>query len=132
MAGMCSTPGNAVTGCRKVKRCIAAINPVNDLRSVKPRGFDQASCRCGIDPEQFRIESMVDRMDTLGKTFLGLTINCCQCHNHKFDPITQREYYQMFAFLNNDDEPEIEVPSPEQRAKRTEILARVKATQPTQ
>ena len=65
----------------------------------------------GIDPEQFRIESIIDRVDTVGKSFLGLTINCAQCHNHKYDPISQKEYYQIFAFLNNDDEPSLEVPN---------------------
>src|SRR5205823_14617359 len=81
----------------------------------------------GIEPEQFRTEALVDRMDAVGKTWLGLTINCCQCHNHKFDPISQREYYQLFAFLNNDDEPSIEVPTAEQRKKRDDILAKVRA-----
>src|SRR3569623_2756796 len=51
------------------------------------------------------MEAMFDRMDTIGKSILGLTINCTQCHNHKNDPITQEEYYRMFAFLNNDNEP---------------------------
>src|SRR3989454_5394213 len=45
----------------------------------------------GIEPEQFRVEALIDRMDTLGKAFLGLTINCCQCHNHKYDPFAQKE-----------------------------------------
>jgi hypothetical protein len=81
----------------------------------------------GIEPEQFRTEAMIDRMDAVGKTWLGLTINCCQCHNHKFDPLSQLEYYQLFAFLNNDDEPFIEVPTPAERQKRDEILATVGA-----
>ena len=55
----------------------------------------------GIDPEQFRMEAMFDRMDAIGKAMLGLTIQCAQCHNHKFDPLTQEEYYRLFAFLNN-------------------------------
>ena len=55
----------------------------------------------GIDPEQFRMEAMFDRMDAIGKGMLGLTIQCCQCHTHKYDPLTQTEYYRMFAFLNN-------------------------------
>jgi len=58
----------------------------------------------GVDPEQFRMESMFDRMDCLGKSVLGLTIQCAQCHNHKFDPITQEDYYRLFSFLNNDHE----------------------------
>ena len=51
----------------------------------------------GIDPEQFRMEAMFDRMDALGKSVLGLTIQCAQCHNHKFDPLSQEDYYRMFA-----------------------------------
>lgn len=58
----------------------------------------------GIDPEQFRMEAMFDRMDALGKSILGLTIQCSQCHSHKYDPLTQTEYYRLFAYLNNDHE----------------------------
>jgi hypothetical protein len=58
----------------------------------------------GVDPEQFRTEGLFDRMDAIGKSVLGLTIQCAQCHNHKFDPISQEEYYRLFAFLNNDHE----------------------------
>jgi hypothetical protein len=60
----------------------------------------------GIDPEQFRIESVLDRVNTYGTAFLGLTVSCAQCHDHKFDPISHREYYQLFAFFNSsvDDE----------------------------
>ena len=79
----------------------------------------------GIDPEQFRIQGIIERMDVLGKAFLGLTINCCQCHNHKFDPFSQREYYQLFAFLNNDDEPEMEVPDKETEAARQAIERKI-------
>ena len=68
-----------------------------------------------IDPEQFRMEAMFDRMDALGKSMLGLTIQCAQCHNHKYDPTTQEEYYKLFAFLNNDHEARPVVYSPEQQ-----------------
>ena len=54
-----------------------------------------------IIPEQFRIEGMVDRLDCIGKATLGLTLQCAQCHTHKFDPITHDEYFGVFAFLNN-------------------------------
>ena len=80
----------------------------------------------GIEPEQFRTEAMIDRMDAVGRTWLGLTIACAQCHNHKYDPISQKEYYQLFAFLNNDDEPFIEITTPEQQKQRDEILAKVR------
>jgi hypothetical protein len=55
----------------------------------------------GIDPEQFRIDAVFDRVGTTGTVWLGLTIACAQCHDHKFDPITQREFYGLFAFFNN-------------------------------
>jgi hypothetical protein len=55
----------------------------------------------GTDKEQFRHEAVVDRVNTTGAVWLGLTIGCCQCHTHKFDPIQHREYYEMFAFFNN-------------------------------
>ncbi len=58
----------------------------------------------GVDPEQFRMDAMFDRMDALGKGVLGLGIACAQCHNHKYDPISQEEYYRIFAYLNNDYE----------------------------
>lgn len=64
----------------------------------------------GIDPEQFRIESIIDRVNTTGTALLGLTIGCAQCHDHKFDPLAQKEYYQLFAFFNNADEPTLEIP----------------------
>ncbi len=54
-----------------------------------------------IVPEQFRMEGMFDRMDTVGTTFLGLSLKCAQCHTHKFDPISHSEYYGIFSFLNN-------------------------------
>jgi hypothetical protein len=63
----------------------------------------------GIDKEQFRIDSVVDRVATTGTVWLGLTIGCAQCHDHKFDPIAQQEYYQLFAFFNNQEEPTLEV-----------------------
>ena len=81
----------------------------------------------GIEPEQFRVEALIDRVDALGKAFLGLTVNCCQCHDHKFDPFTQKDYYRFYAFLNNDDEAFLEVPSSEQSAQREEILHKTQA-----
>lgn len=66
----------------------------------------------GIDKEQFRIDSVFDRVATTGTVWLGLSIGCAQCHDHKFDPIEQKEYYRLFAFLNNQDEPELKVFDP--------------------
>ncbi len=79
----------------------------------------------GHDYEQFRWESIVDRVHTTSTVFLGLTMACAQCHTHKFDPITHREYYEFFAFLNNCDEPQMEVPQPEMIAQREKTLAEI-------
>lgn len=68
----------------------------------------------GIDKEQFRIDSVFDRVATTGTVWLGLTVGCAQCHDHKFDPILQKEYYQLFAFFNNQDEPTLKVTEPAQ------------------
>ncbi len=61
----------------------------------------------GIDPLEFRYHAMTDRVATTGTTWLGLTTGCAQCHDHKYDPISHREYFGMMAFLNNADEVEL-------------------------
>jgi len=81
----------------------------------------------GIDPEQFRMEAMFDRMDAVGKAMLGITIQCAQCHNHKFDPLTQEEYYKIFAFLNNSHESTDTVYTEAERKQREAVLRRVAA-----
>jgi mono/diheme cytochrome c family protein len=81
----------------------------------------------GIDQEQFRVEAIIDRTNTTGTVFLGLTVGCCQCHDHKFDPLTQRDYYQLFAFFNSCDEPKLELPTPEQLRIRREVRTRIAA-----
>lgn len=58
----------------------------------------------GVDPEQFRMDAMYDRMDCIGKSVLGLTIQCGQCHDHKYDPMSQKDYYKIFAFINSGHE----------------------------
>ena len=75
----------------------------------------------GHDWEQFRYESVVDRVHTTGTVFLGLTITCAQCHDHKYDPISQREYWEIFAFLNNADEPDSWVPDAGIQRRQEEV-----------
>ncbi|HJZ58838.1 MAG TPA: DUF1549 domain-containing protein, partial [Gemmataceae bacterium] len=91
----------------------------------------------GIDPEQFRMDAMFDRMDAVGKTFLGMSVACAQCHDHKYDPITQEDYYRLFAFLNNDHEAQRVVYTPAEqmtinqlRQKMREIEGKLKAANP--
>jgi mono/diheme cytochrome c family protein len=80
----------------------------------------------GIDPEQFRVEAVADRIHTIGVGILGLTLNCARCHDHKYDPISQREYFQLFAFFNNQDEPTITLAEPELVAKQQAIQAKLR------
>ena len=91
----------------------------------------------GTDPAQFRDEQVIDRTNTVGITWLALTVGCAQCHNHKYDPITQKEYYQLFAFFNTAEENNIQAPLPgelgpylehegEYERKRHELLAEYK------
>jgi hypothetical protein len=96
----------------------------------------------GIDFEQYRVEAVVDRVDTTGAVFLGLTLGCARCHDHKFDPISQREFYQLYSFFNNVDElageqgeesrltahkPILEFGTPEELARREAFRAQLAA-----
>src|SRR5439155_25322085 len=80
----------------------------------------------GVDPEQFRMDAMFDRMDCIGKSVLGLTIQCAQCHDHKYDPLKQEEYYRMFACLNNDHEAQRTVYSPEEQMAVANLSREIK------
>lgn len=79
----------------------------------------------GIDPLEFRYYAVVDRLNTTATTWLGLTFSCAQCHSHKYDPISQREYFQMLAFLNNADEPDFAVPNAGIAKRRREIETKI-------
>ena len=96
----------------------------------------------GIDPEEARYEMLVDRVNTTATVWLGTTLGCAQCHNHKYDPFTQKDYYRMMAFFQNSDfdaktfgdgtryfEAMIDVPTPEQEARRKAIQAEIDAQQ---
>ncbi|HEX7862910.1 MAG TPA: PSD1 and planctomycete cytochrome C domain-containing protein [Verrucomicrobiae bacterium] len=79
----------------------------------------------GIDPLEYRFYAMVDRVHVTATTWLGLTMACAQCHTHKYDPIQHSEYYQFMAFMNNADEPKMEVPDFEITARRKEIETKI-------
>ena len=70
----------------------------------------------GIVAEEYRTEYVVDRVNTLGRAFLGLSVECARCHDHKYDPVSQREFYRLYGFFNNVNEvgqiPYSGVPSP--------------------
>ncbi len=66
----------------------------------------------GVNREEFRVEQVIDRASTVGTVWLGLTVGCARCHDHKYDPISQREFYQLTAFFNSAGEANIEAPLP--------------------
>lgn len=65
----------------------------------------------GTDQEEDRVKRTIDRVATTARSWLGLTVECAQCHDHPYDPITQREFYQFFAFFNNANEKAIQIPN---------------------
>ena len=69
----------------------------------------------GSDPEEWRFEQVINRTNTVGTVWLGLTVGCAQCHDHKYDPITQEDYYRLFAFFNDLEEVDIDAPLPGER-----------------
>ncbi|MEO8127484.1 MAG: PSD1 and planctomycete cytochrome C domain-containing protein [Bryobacteraceae bacterium] len=66
----------------------------------------------GVSNAQFRFEDTIDRAATVGSVWLGLTVGCAQCHDHKFDPISQKDFYQLFAFFDNVEEADVDAPMP--------------------
>jgi len=97
----------------------------------------------GIDPEENRFETLVDRVGTTATVWLGSTIACAQCHNHKYDPFSQKDYYRLMAFFDNAEyqigyqspgednsryilEPQISLPTPEQETRRQALDTEIK------
>ena len=91
----------------------------------------------GIVPEEFRVEYVADRAETTSTVWLGLTVGCARCHDHKYDPIKQKEYYQLFAYFNNvpekglvynfgNEEPYIKAPTADQQHHLDELDANVR------
>jgi Protein of unknown function (DUF1553)/Protein of unknown function (DUF1549)/Concanavalin A-like lectin/glucanases superfamily/Planctomycete cytochrome C len=91
----------------------------------------------GIVPEEYAVEYVADRVETTSTVWLGLTLGCARCHDHKFDPFTQKEFYRLFAFFNNVPEkgravkfgnspPYIKAPTPEQARRLDELTSRVR------
>ena len=106
-------------------------------------GFNRnhrANTEDGIIPEEYAVEYVVDRVETTSTVFMGLTLGCTRCHNHKYDPFTQKEFYQVFAYFNNIPElgramkygnspPLIPAPTDEQKKKLDALDAKIAAAE---
>ncbi len=96
----------------------------------------RTSAEGGIVDEEFRVEYVADRVETTSNVWLGLTVGCARCHDHKYDPVKQREFYQLFAFFNNipdergfvynfgNEKPFVKAPTPPQEAELQRLAAR--------
>jgi hypothetical protein len=106
-------------------------------------GFNRnhrTSAEGGIIDQEFRVAYVVDRVDTTSNVWMGLTVGCARCHDHKYDPILQKEYYQLFAYFNNvpekgfvynfgNEEPYIKAPTPEQEGRLADFDRKVVAAE---
>lgn len=94
--------------------------------------------------QEWFVETVIDRVETTGLTWLGLTVNCCRCHDHKYDPITQKEFYQLFAYFNSVEESGVLSPqgkngentpplfgltTPETESQKAKLLAAINAAE---
>ena len=117
-----------------IEQLAGDLLPASTVDQRVATGFNRnhmANNETGIIDEEFRVEYVVDRVQTTMTTWLGLTVGCAQCHDHKYDPISQRDYYQLFAFFNNIEEkglitsdnppPLISVPN-DQQSQRLQVL----------
>ena len=101
----------------------------------------------GLIVEEWRVEGVIDRTTTTSAVFLGLTAECCRCHDHKYDPVTQREFYALTAYFNSVNEqgasptsredpglnalPVLKVPTDDQRRRMAELTAKLAEAQRT-
>jgi len=118
-----------------IEQLAGDLLPDASIRQRIATGFQRNSLvnqEGGTDPEEFRFAAVVDRTNTAATVWLGSTLACAQCHNHKYDPFTQRDYYRMLAFFDQSEdtgnavEPVLAVPSAEMERRRGELEARMR------
>jgi hypothetical protein len=115
-------------------------NPTTEQRIAT--GFNRnhmVTGETGVIDEEYRVEYVADRLETTSTVWLGLTVGCARCHDHKYDPISQRDYYQLFAFFNSgvekgtispdDPPPVMDVTSPAQKAELDQLVAQRRAAE---
>ena len=118
---------------------ISRLTPDARLKLRVATGFNRNhryNSEAGLVLEEFLLENAVDRVDTTGTVWMGLTLGCARCHDHKFDPVSQREYYSLIAYFNNikesgravkfgNSEPWVVAPTKEQRVRLAELDRRI-------
>jgi hypothetical protein len=92
-----------------VEQIAGDLLPRATLSQITATGFHRNAARnteAGVDKEEARFQNLADRVNTTGRVWMGLTVGCAQCHTHKYDPITIRDYYSLYAFFNNTEDRE--------------------------
>ena len=126
-----------------IEQCAGDLLPNPTLNQLIATGFHRnhrGNAEGGIIPEEYRVEYVVDRVETTSTVWLGLTVGCARCHDHKYDPVTQREFYQFFAFFNNVPErgkarkwgnsiPHIKAPTPAESEALAAVDRQIKQTE---
>jgi len=90
-----------------IEQLAGDLLPAPDAAQLTATGFHRNAARnteAGVDKEEARFQYIADRVNTTGRAWLGLTVGCAQCHTHKYDPITIRDYYSFYAFFNNTED----------------------------
>jgi hypothetical protein len=122
-----------------IEQLAGDLLPNPTLDQLVATGFNRcnpSTDEAGSIAEEMRVRYAIDRVETIGTVWMGLSLNCAVCHDHKFDPIRQREFYQLFAYYANTDEnpingnalapePSVEVPTPRQKEQRLRLLAQI-------
>jgi hypothetical protein len=122
-----------------IEQLAGDLLPNATLAQKVATGFNRnhpTNSEAGEEVDEYRSAYVIDRVNTTATTFLGLTLACAQCHDHKYDPISQRDYYSFYSFFNNVKErdsdfmnprPSIPVPSPDQAPRLADLKARIDA-----
>jgi hypothetical protein len=98
-----------------IQQLAGDLLPDATVKGKTATGFLRNTMRnteAGVDLEEYRLKEIVDRVNTVGVGWLGLSLGCAECHSHKFDPISHREFYQLFAFFNDADDVDIDAALP--------------------
>jgi hypothetical protein len=99
-----------------IEQIAGDLLPNPTLDQITATGFHRNAAlntEAGVDKEEARFQNLADRVNTTGRVWMGLTVGCAQCHTHKYDPITIRDYYSLYAFFNNtEDRDEVSTKAP--------------------
>ena len=122
-----------------IEQLAGDLLPKATLRQLLATGFHRntmTNTEGGTDDEEYRTAAIKDRTDTTGQVWLGLSVGCAKCHSHKYDPISQTEYYQLYAFFNQttdadrfDDAPKRALPSPFHFQSHLKLVQEIKDVQ---